>query len=152
MTTITTTEAIRAANTQLTAAFRAGDAAAMSACYTISCLLLPPGREMVAGRAGVQAYWQGMMNIGVVALTMETSELAEYGQSAVEIGHYRIAFGAGQVVDRGKYVVVWQQEGGAWQLSRDIWNSNLGPAGRIFAILRGALSGAVKVWPRRRQD
>jgi ketosteroid isomerase-like protein len=28
-------------------------------------------------------------------------------------------------MDRGKYIVVWKDEGGKWKLHRDIWNSSL---------------------------
>lgn len=146
MTTATILEAIQATNARLMTAFRAGDAATVAACYTIDCLMLPPDNEPITGRAGVQTYWQGMLNLGVTAMTMETSELTEHGPSAVEIGHYTTAIGAGQVVDRGKYLVVWQRGDGAWQLSRDIWNSNLKPVRRIFAIAKGV----VMARPRRR--
>ncbi len=64
MPTTTVYEAIQATNVQLVEAFSAGDAAAVAACYTTNCLLMPPGTEMITGRAGVQAYWQGAMNMG----------------------------------------------------------------------------------------
>jgi ketosteroid isomerase-like protein len=30
----------------------------------------------------------------------------------------------GQVIDNGKYVVLWRREAGQWKLHRDIWNSS----------------------------
>jgi hypothetical protein len=43
----------------------------------------------------------------------------------VEVGKYTLSVAGGQVVDRGKYVVIWKQEGDEWQWHRDIWNSSL---------------------------
>jgi ketosteroid isomerase-like protein len=33
----------------------------------------------------------------------------------------------GNVLDRGKYVVVWQREQGQWRIHRDIWSTSLTP-------------------------
>ena len=30
----------------------------------------------------------------------------------------------GAVLDSGKYVAIWKNEGGQWRLHRHIWNSN----------------------------
>jgi ketosteroid isomerase-like protein len=33
----------------------------------------------------------------------------------------------GAVMDSGKFIVIWKQEGGRWKLHQDIWNSSLAP-------------------------
>lgn len=129
MTTTTTHAGIRAANERLMAAFSAGDAAAVAACYTTGGLLMPPRTESIEGRAGTQAYWQAAMDMGLTTLQVETLELLDFGAHAVEIGRYSLAAGEGQIVDHGKYIVVWEQEDSEWRLARDIWNSNVPLAG-----------------------
>jgi len=41
-----------------TAAFNKGDAAAVAALYTEDAYVLPPGAEMVKGRAAIEAFWR----------------------------------------------------------------------------------------------
>jgi ketosteroid isomerase-like protein len=36
-----------------------------------------------------------------------------------------VLLGAGGTeADRGKYIVIWKNQGGLWKLHRDIWNSS----------------------------
>jgi uncharacterized protein (TIGR02246 family) len=44
-------------NEAWTAAFK-GDAAAVAALYTEDAYALPPGSEMVKGRAAIEAFWR----------------------------------------------------------------------------------------------
>jgi hypothetical protein len=43
------------------------------------------------------------------------------------MGQYTLrgAGGAGDLIDRGKYIVIWKLIQGEWKLHRDIWNSSL---------------------------
>ena len=43
---------------------------------------------------------------------------------AAEVSTFTLFAGAGQVVGKGKYIVIWKQEGGQWLLHRDIFNSS----------------------------
>lgn len=128
MTTTTARDGIQAANERLMAAFGAGDAAAVAACYTTDGILMPPRTESIEGRAGTQAYWQGAMDMGIKTLTITTDEVFDYGDSAVEVGRYALAAAGGHPVDNGKCIILWQREGGEWRLARDIWNSSVAPA------------------------
>jgi ketosteroid isomerase-like protein len=57
---------------------------------------------------------------------LEIVEAEDHGDTAVEIGRYTLS-GGGQVMDRGKYLVIWKQKDGQWQLHRDIWNTHVPP-------------------------
>ena len=57
---------------------------------------------------------------------LETVELEDHGTTAVEVGCYTLS-GGGQVMDSGKFIVIWKQEGGQWKLHRDSWNSSMAP-------------------------
>ena len=123
-------EAIVAANAQLTAAFSRGDAAGVAAAYTTNAQVLPPNSDVIAGQPGIQTFWQGAMHMGIKAVKLETLEVEGAGQTAHEVGRYTLQGEGDQVIDAGKYVVIWQQEGSQWKLHRDIWNSSQPAPGR----------------------
>ena len=116
--------AIVAANQEFVAAFSRGDAAGIATLYTKDGQALPPNNEFVAGKQAIQTFWQGAMNMGIKAAKLETVEVENYGDTAGEVGKYTLEGEGGQVIDVGKYVVIWKQEAGQWKLHRDIWNSS----------------------------
>jgi len=108
-----------------TAAFDKGDAAAVAALYTEDAYVLPPGSEMVKGRAAIEAFWrQAAQQMGEAKLT--TVDVLPLGpEAAREVGSVTLKTKTQppqEVV--GKYVVVWRKVGGDWKLATDIWNTN----------------------------
>jgi ketosteroid isomerase-like protein len=122
---LSVTEAIAAANRGFQEAFARGDAAGAAAVYTEDAEILPPNSETMHGRAVIQGFWQGALDMGIKGATLETVELETYPTGAVEVGKYSLSVAGGQVVDHGKFIVIWKQEGGDWKWHRDIWNSSL---------------------------
>ena len=120
--------AIEAANKQFVAAFAKGDAAALAGMYTTGAVAFPPNGEPAKGRAAIQKIWQGAISGGIKAVTLTTTEVETHGDTAHEVGMYEMKVDGGKVVDRGKYVVIWKREAGAWKLHRDIWNTSMPPA------------------------
>ena len=121
--------AIAAADENFMATFNRGDAAGLADLYTENGQLLPTGSDFVTGKVAIQTFWQGAMDMGIKTARLETVEAEGYGDTAIEIGKYTLSGEAGNIMDRGKYVVIWKQEGGQWKLHRDIWNSSLTPQG-----------------------
>ena len=121
--------AIAAANENFMSTFNRGDAAGMGDLYTENGQLLPTGSDFVTGKAAIQAFWQGAMDMGIKTARLDTVEAEEHGDTAIDIGEYTLSGESGNVMDRGKYVVIWKQEGGQWKLHRDIWNSSLSAQG-----------------------
>jgi uncharacterized protein (TIGR02246 family) len=127
MTTVATgdvREAIAAANQHFMTTFARGDAAGMAACYTPDGQVLPPNTDLMTGAQAIQAFWQAVMDMGIKEATLETVELESHGDTAHEVGRFTLRGDAGQVLDQGKYVVIWKRQGGQWKLHRDIWNSS----------------------------
>lgn len=117
--------AIQRLNDQWTAAFNKGDAAAVAAIYAADAYVLPPGGDMVKGRAAIEAFWKkAATQVGDAKLV--TIDVLPLGRRAArEIGTVTLETKAQppqQVV--GKYVVVWRKIGGKWLLATDIWNMN----------------------------
>jgi uncharacterized protein (TIGR02246 family) len=120
--------AIEANGKLFTEVFNKGDAAALANMYTTDARVLPPNGEMVEGRPNIQKFWQGAMSAGLKMVSLETVHVETQGNVAVEIGHYTTTIpGAGgtTTTDKGKYVVVWKREGGAWKLAVDIFNTSI---------------------------
>jgi ketosteroid isomerase-like protein len=47
------------------------------------------------------------------------------GHTDYDVGKVTLLGAGGQMIDTGKYVVVWKQEDSEWKVHRDIWNSNM---------------------------
>jgi uncharacterized protein (TIGR02246 family) len=115
---------IMAANEQFMDAFRRGDAAGLAALYTEQGQALPPNSDIASGRQAIQAVWQGAMDAGIKGAQLDTLEVDGNADTAYEVGKYTLLGETGQMLDTGKYVVVWKREAGQWKLHRDIWNSS----------------------------
>jgi len=107
------------------AAFNKGEAAAVAVLYTEDAYVLPPGAEMVKGRAAIEAFWrQAAQQMTDAKLT--TVDVLPLGpEAAREVGTVTLKTKTQppqEVV--GKYVVVWRKVGGDWKLATDIGNTN----------------------------
>jgi len=107
------------------AAFNKGDAAAVAAMYAEDAYVLPPGADMIKGRAAIEAFWrQASQQLGDA--TLKTLDVLPLGpRAAREIGTVTLQTKTQppqQIV--GKYAVVWRKVGGHWKLATDIWNTN----------------------------
>jgi uncharacterized protein (TIGR02246 family) len=120
-------DAIAAANENFMAAFKRGDAAGLAALYTEDGQLLPPNSDFMTGREAIQAFWQGAMDMGIKSAQIEIGEVEDHGDTAIEVSKYTLQGEGGQVLDKGKYIVIWKQEDGQWKLHRDIFNSSMPP-------------------------
>jgi uncharacterized protein (TIGR02246 family) len=116
--------AIAASIAQFTAAFSRGDAAGAAAMYTADGQVLPPNSEIVSGTQAIQTFWQGVIHMGITTVHLDTVEVDGDGHTAYEVGKFILQGAEGQVMDTGKYVVIWKQEAGQWKLHRDIFNSS----------------------------
>jgi len=121
--------AIEAADGVFMEAFNRGDAVSLADLYTEKGQLLPTGSDVVTGKKAIQNFWQGVMDMGIKSARLETIEVEGHGDTAIEQGKYTLRGESGNVLDRGKYIVIWKQQAGQWKLHRDIWTSSLSPQG-----------------------
>ena len=115
---------IETANKAFTEAFRRGDGRSMAGLYTAEAQLLPAGSDFVRGTAAIRAFWQGVIDMGLKDASLETVEVEAHGDTAIEVGRYRLMAAGGAVADAGKYIVIWKNDKGAWKLHRDIWTTS----------------------------
>lgn len=120
-------DAIVAANEIFVNTFNKGDAAGLAALYTEEGQLLPPNAETMVGHQAIQAFWQGAMDMGIKSAQIETGEVDAHGDTAIEVSKFKLYGAEGQVLDKGKFIVIWKRENGQWKLHRDIFNSSMPP-------------------------
>jgi len=116
---------IVAANEAFVAAVGRGDAAGLAALYTANGQLLPPNADFVTGPEALEGFWQAILGMGIKKAELNTAEVEGFGDTAVEVGRYKLFGAEDQMLDQGKYIVYWKQEGGQWKLHRDIFNSSM---------------------------
>ena len=119
------TEGINETNKLCMDAFSAGDAEKVAGFYTANCRFLPDNSDPVDGRANVQGLLQSMMDGGVSSVELITWEVEDCGDTAVEVGRVVMRGDDDEIVDDGKFIVIWKKENDGWRLHRDIVNSSL---------------------------
>ncbi len=118
-------EAIAQANQQFMREFNRGNASGVAGCYTAGAQLFPANVGPIAGGENIQGFWQAVMDMGIKAARLETKELDVLGETMIEVGEYSLLGSKEQILDMGKYLVVWKIEQGQWKLHRDIWTTSL---------------------------
>ncbi len=117
-------EGLKAMQDVWQSAFDARDAAALAAIYAEDGELMPPNSNTVIGRAAIEANLTDSLASGI-SIGLKDTEVYAHGDVGYKVGTYTVSDAGGATIDEGKYVEVWRQVDGKWQLHRDIWNSNL---------------------------
>jgi ketosteroid isomerase-like protein len=113
---------IRANAEAFDSAMRAGNVDAFMALYADDAVLMPPNAPAFNGAANVRKFWGGLLATGTTDVDLVTDDVITSGELAVERGHYELTK---PFKDSGKYIVVWRNRGGKWQIIDDIFNSSL---------------------------
>lgn len=101
----------------------------LAAIYTSDGQVMAPNAEIASGENLVGAF-EGMAEMGVTGVDLQTIEVEAARDFAYEVGRYAIQGPGDTAVDNGKYIVIWQLEDGEWKIHRDIFNSNQPPPGQ----------------------
>ena len=117
-------EEITAANKIFMDTFNKEDAATLVSFYTEDGQLLPPNAGVIEGKEAMQAFWQAVMDMGVKEAVLEIVEVEGHGDTAIEVSKFKMKDAEGNVLDYGKYIVIWKKVEGNWKLHRDIFNSS----------------------------
>lgn len=104
----------------------------MAELYTEDAVVMPPNRPAIRGKGQVLDFMRAFPR--VTRAEFDVDEIDGYGDIAYVTGRYSMTLepeGApDSVEDRGKYIEVRRkQPDGSWLMSRDIFNSDLDPAG-----------------------
>ena len=111
---------------------KAKDAAAIAQLYTEDGAFMPPNAAIAKGREAIEQNWAGLIGTPGFDLAITPAQIivSSSGDMALDRGTYRlvVAPDGEEMVDDGKYVVVWRKVDGEWKAAADIINSDL-PAG-----------------------
>jgi ketosteroid isomerase-like protein len=120
--------AIGAAARAFSAAYQRGDAAAMVAVYTPDGVILPPGRDAMAGSAALTEYWTLAPGVRILEHRTIADSIVVAGPLAYDWGTFRVRTTNAAGEERrtfGKYVIVWRETApGVWRMHVDIWNAS----------------------------
>ena len=101
-----------------------GDIDALDNINTEGARILPPGANLIQGRAQIKAFWQqAIAGLGLKDAKLSSVDAQAAGDSVLEVGKADLTLGEGQILTV-KYVVHWKQEAGLWKWDTDIWNMN----------------------------
>lgn len=118
-------EAIGAASRAFSAAYVAGDTAAVRELYTFDAVLLPPERD-VRGRDAIVRYFAPAPGRETLAHSMSSDDLRVSDDSAIDVGTWRNTWRVGEQPVReasGRYLVVWRRgSDGRWRIEYDVWH------------------------------
>lgn len=108
------------------AGFNAKDCAKVASLYAEDGVLMPPNEPAARGRTAIETWCKAALG-SLSDMAVTPAESAITGAQAFEAGSYTASIkGASPAAtDRGKYVTVFQQSGGRWQILYDIFNSDL---------------------------
>ena len=122
--------AIRRANSQLSADARAGNAQAIvDNFYAPDAVVMAPNVPALHGRDAIRAFWTGFLGNGAIDLALTSDHVTQScSDLAVENGRYDLTItpkGGQAIHDTGKYIVVWKKTAGRWWATEDIFNSDM---------------------------
>ncbi len=119
-------EGLKAMQDVWQSAYDAKDPAGLAAIYAEDGALLPPNSEMANGRAAIEAYWAEFHTSGI-GVEITDTEVYAHSDLGYIVGTFIATDADGATIDEGKYVVIWRNVDGKWQMHRDIWNSSRPP-------------------------
>ena len=105
-------------------ALNSGDIDALVSMYTEDARIMAPNAKLAQGQAAVEASFGTMIAAGLRG-ELETTEATVAGDIGYRVGTYVIKTSDGKVADRGKYIETWRKTAAGWQISNDVWNSDL---------------------------
>jgi uncharacterized protein (TIGR02246 family) len=121
-------EAVRAVNLAWFNAYNARDVDAISALYADDAVLSAPGAPSARGVAAIKEAFRkdiaAATKAGIANNAGTSDEVGVSGDLAWEWNTFTATDKAGKVVEKGKYVTLFERRNGKWVIIQDIWNSD----------------------------
>lgn len=112
-----------------------GDIEMLVSMYTADAQIMPPNSPMMQGSDAIRATFGGMIEEGLTG-KLETLDAAVAGDLGYRAGTYALFTPDGSPMDSGKYIELWRKTTAGWQITHDIWNSDLAAdAGKTFVSI-----------------
>jgi beta-lactamase regulating signal transducer with metallopeptidase domain/ketosteroid isomerase-like protein len=144
---LTTAKAeLLASNAQWANAFRQRDFQALSSLYTTDTLVVTPSQPPARGRRAAADFYQHLMDNGVAAVEINSTEFYAIGDLVFEVGRSRFVTADAPTSPTGRYMTLWKQEEGQWRIHRDF--GSMGDPDEIAPVLTANLGSRPAVPPR----
>ena len=111
-------------NRKFSEQFASGDSAAVASNYWPDAELLMDNMEAVKGKDIVDA-WGEAIRMGMKELALSTTDITGSPTFIIETGNYQMKDAKKALIDKGKYVVVWENRNGEWKIYRDIGSTSM---------------------------
>jgi ketosteroid isomerase-like protein len=109
-------------------AFYKAEADTIARMYTEDAELLVPETPIVRGREAIRQVWASIVGSGGNTVRVDVLEVQESGDWAYDIGTFKVSAPDGNVLNAGKYIVIWKrQSAGERKSHRDIFNWDVPP-------------------------
>jgi len=100
------------------------DSIALSNLYTIDAEILNNGGPSTVGRNNILKSIGKMIRADITGSSFNTTGLWGNNKLLVEQGAGFFAHTNGEVVSRGRYLLIWKNDKGIWKIFRDTWFSD----------------------------
>lgn len=97
----------------------------MGELYTSDAKIYPPGGDMVSGTKAIGEFWKGAYGMEIKAAELDTVDAEAASDQIIVVGQYTLYGDGNAELDKGKYMVIWKQDGRNWKLYRDIWDTGM---------------------------
>ncbi len=111
-------------NNQFSQQIASGDTAALASHYWPDAELLLDNSEVVKG-PDILSTWGAVIRMGLKEMTFSSTDITGSPDLIIETGNYEMKDAGQSIIDKGKYVVIWEKRNGEWKLYRDIGCTSL---------------------------
>ena len=101
------------------------DHEALANAYCKDAKILPPGKDIIAGRATIEKWWIVPEGVKILHHKITPTEIKVIGKHAYDMGYYegKTRKKDGEEVSwKGKYIIVWKKEDKDWKIYMDMWS------------------------------
>lgn len=114
---------IRRISEVLETLFRQGDDAGRDDLYTEHGARLRTNIDATKNTNEIRVFWREATGTGIRDATLDVAVIDRHGDTVIGVGQYLLTGAGEEVVDQGRYIVIWKRAHGQWKLHLDIWST-----------------------------
>jgi len=111
-------------NNDYSARFKANDSVGLASFYWPDAELLFDNSEPIRGDGILKTFGE-MTHMGIQDFTFVTTDIVGDSEFIIETGGYKMTDARQAIMDRGKYLVVWENRNGVWKIYRDVGSTSM---------------------------
>lgn len=117
---------IQNTNDKLERWYKEGKIDSAATVFSEDVVQMPPNSPALRGIENFNKEWEGLVQEGTWVFDLDTQEVKQSGELAVELGKYTLDFNPNEdsnipgFSDKGNYVVLWEKRNGEWKI---VWDA-----------------------------